>query len=152
MRGSGSCGRVRQQTRARQLFNSAGWGRKPLAEAVPEPAGSRPVATLDEVYAPAAGHRAGRRSQLTNAFLVSPKEVHYLTYTYAPMYAEDGRDQRHLLRGFDVTAAEMQRRRGQAIDRLMARLSDLDDATEVARVAAEFAATEVGANAPVSVW
>jgi GAF domain-containing protein/PAS domain-containing protein len=130
----------------RQLFNSESWVGKPLAEAVPSLKTPGRSKILDDVYATgkAVTVQGGEVSYERLPGLA--QEVHFLTYTHAPMYAEDGTINGIFCEGFDVTAAECQRRRAEAIDRLVARLSDLDDPDQLGRVVAEFAAAEVGAN------
>ncbi len=130
----------------RQLFNSSDWVGKPLAEAVPSLKTPGRSKILDDVYATgkAVTVQGGEVSYERLPGLA--KEVHFLTYTHAPMYAEDGTINGIFCEGFDVSAAECQRRRAEALDRLVARISDLDDMAQVGATAAEFAAAEVGAN------
>lgn len=130
-------------TTHRHLFNSAGWVGRPLADAIPSLGGFQ---LLDGVYASGEVMTLqGQQVSYERLPGLAP-EVRFLSFTMAPMHAEDGRIDGVFCEGFDVSAVEAKRRRDEALDRLVARIADIDDPGQLAQTAAAFAATEVGAN------
>lgn len=130
-------------TTHRHLFNSTGWVGRPLADAIPSLGWFQ---LLDGVYASGeAMTLQGQQVSYERLPGLAP-EVRFLSFTMAPMHAEDGSIDGVFCEGFDVSAVEAKRRRDEALDRLVARIADIDDPGQLAQTAAAFAATEVGAN------
>jgi PAS domain S-box-containing protein len=121
----------------RTLFNSDDWLGKSIRDAFPSIAGQGFYELLDSVYASGETVEADNAEVRYRRTPDGPEETRYLSFIYAPSYGEDGAIIGVFCEGFDVTERQRSELRNIGLAAFTDRIRDLEDADEIAYVAAE---------------